>query len=72
MHFLIGLAMFMGLIAFAFGETAARGFAQGLFILLGLAVLLIAWDVYRDMPITKTTIKIEERIKPSQYNPQQL
>jgi len=51
MHFLIGLCVVIGLVGFAFGEGAARGFAQGLFVLAGLAVGLLIWDYYREIPV---------------------
>jgi hypothetical protein len=53
MHFLIGLVIFIALVAFAFGESAARGFVQGLFILTGLAIVLLLWDFYREIPLKK-------------------
>ena len=53
MHFLIGLAIITGLIAFAFNEDVARGFLQGCFVLALLAVTLLLWDFYREIPLKK-------------------
>jgi hypothetical protein len=53
MHFLIGLAIVTGLIAFAFSEDVARGFLQGLLVLLFLAGILLLWDFYREIPLKK-------------------
>lgn len=53
MHFLIAVTIIIGLVAFAFGENAARGFVQGLFILVLMAVGLLLWDFYRGIPEKK-------------------
>ncbi len=46
MHFLIGSAILIGLIAFGFGENVARSFIQTMFVLLGFAVAFAAYDIY--------------------------
>jgi len=53
MHFLIVICIATGIIAFAFGEAVARGFLQGLFVLAGLAVALLLWDFYREIPVKR-------------------
>ncbi len=50
MHFLITIAAIVAGLAFAFGEGVARGFVQGLFILAALALVLLLWDFYRNIP----------------------
>jgi hypothetical protein len=54
MHVLIGIAIFVGFVAFAFGESAARGFVQGLFILLVCIAAFVAFDFYSARYQTKT------------------
>ena len=53
MHFLLTIAIITGMVGFAFGENIARGFLQGLFVLVGLATALLLWDFYREIPIKK-------------------
>jgi len=51
MHFLVGTAVLVGLVAFAFGERVARIFVGGLLGVGALFVLLIAYvavvDIHR-------------------------
>jgi len=73
MHFLIGLTIVTVLVAFAFGEGAARGFVQGLFILALMAVGLLLWDFYREIPEKKPdrykVLELEFMPKKRQVNP---
>ncbi len=46
MHFLIGLALFVALIAFGFGESMARIFIRSMFMLLGFVIMFVAYDIY--------------------------
>lgn len=47
MHFLIGFAVIVGLIAFAFGETAARYFVGTALIIVGVAATAFVIEVLR-------------------------
>ncbi len=51
MHFIITISVIVAGLAFAFGEGVARGFVQGLFILAALALILLLWDFYREIPV---------------------
>lgn len=53
MHVLIAIAVTTALVGFAFGERAARGFLQGLFVLALCAIGLLLWDYYRELPEKK-------------------
>ncbi len=61
MHILVGLAVLVGLIAFAFGEGAARGFVRACLLIVGIALLAgvtyFAVDVLRDEVVTVITEK---------------
>jgi hypothetical protein len=49
MHGLLGLAGILGLIAFAFGENAARRVVQAAFVFAGIMLLAFGVDVWRAM-----------------------
>jgi uncharacterized membrane protein required for colicin V production len=57
MHFLVGTAILVGFVAFAFGESAARGFVQGIFVLLVCIAAFIAFDFYSARYQAKTQAK---------------
>lgn len=64
MHFLITITAITAGLAFAFGEGIARGFIQGLFILAGLAIVLLLWDYYLEIPVKMPYKVIELEIYP--------
>jgi hypothetical protein len=43
MHILIGLGIIVGLVGFAFGEGAARGVVQAIFVIAGLIAAGFVW-----------------------------
>ncbi len=71
MHFLITIAVIAAGLAFAFGEGVARGFIQGLFILAGLAIVLLLWDFYREIPVKSQYKVIELEIYPKKQRTNQ-
>jgi nitrate/nitrite transporter NarK len=68
MHVLITITIVTVLVAFAFGENVARGFVQGLFVLALLAVGLLLWDFYREIPEKKSD---RYRLLELEYMPKQ-
>ena len=49
MHFLIGLGILMGLIAFAFGERAAVAFVRIVLVVIGMGVAFIVVCIARGL-----------------------